>query len=136
MPITKVWEKVRLPKGDLQLLTDSNASGVLRLTQSNYGIDQTTYFRNSVFAKLTWRQVDGKEMASASFNLVIEGQPCGIYQLELSHKPSWESNQGNYTTGLHWGDAVSVIKIEGLIGKSLTIYEAQQENYEYQLDIS
>lgn len=136
MPMVKVWEKERLPLGDLQLLTDSNASGVLRLTKSNYGIDHTTYFRNSVFAKLNWYSVDGKEMASANFNLVIEGQPSGIFRLELSHKPSWESNQRNYTTGLHWGSAVDVIKIEGLVGKTLTMYEAQNENYEYQLNIS
>ncbi|WDG41919.1 hypothetical protein PUP72_25400 [Pseudomonas synxantha] len=136
MPIVKVWEKERLPLGDLQLLTDSNASGVLRLTKSNYGIDHTIYFRNTVFANLNWHSVDGKEMTNARFNLVIEGRPHGIYRLDLSHKPSWESNQRNYTTGLHWGDAVGVIKIEGLVGKTLTLYEAQNENYEYQLDIS
>jgi hypothetical protein len=136
MPLVKVWEKRNIPRGDLQLLTKSNASGVLRLTQAGYGIDQTTYFRNTVFANLNWHPVDGKEMASASFHIVIEGRPSGIYPLELSHKPSWESDQGNYTTGLHWGNAVDVIKIEGLIGKTLTMYEAHNEQYKYQLNIS
>ncbi|ARD11077.1 hypothetical protein [Pseudomonas savastanoi] len=136
MPLVMVWEKKNIPRGDLQLLTKSNASGVLRLTQAGYGIDQTTYFRNTVFAKLNWQPVDDKEMASASFNLVIEERPFGIYPLDLSHKPSWESDQGNYTTGLHWGNAVGVIKIEGLIGKTLTLYEAQNENYQYQINIS
>ncbi|WP_082334011.1 hypothetical protein [Pseudomonas syringae] len=136
MPLVKVWEKENLPQGDLQLLTGSNASGVLRLTKSNYGIDHTTYFRNIVFAKLNWLPVNGKEMASANFKLVINGRPSGIYRLELSHKPSWESDQRNYTTGLHWGNAVSVIRIAGLVGKTLTMYESQSESYEYQLDIS
>ncbi len=136
MSLVKVWEKKNIPRGDLQLLTESNASGVLRLTQAGNGIDQTTYFRNNVFAKLNWQPVNGKEMAEASFNLVIQGVPSGMYSLELSHKPSWESDQGNYTTGLHWGNAVALIKIQDLIGKTLTMYKAQDETYQFQLDIS
>lgn len=136
MPVVKVWQKVNLPRGDLQLLTDSHASGVLRLTQSNYGIDQTTYFRDTVFVQLPWYQIDGKEMATANFDLVIDGQSFGVFRLQLSHKPSWEANQDNYTTGLHWGAALGVIQKENLIGKTLTMYKAQNEKYEYQLDIS
>ncbi|KPX16211.1 Uncharacterized protein ALO71_02786 [Pseudomonas amygdali pv. dendropanacis] len=63
MSLVMVWEKKNIPRGDLQLLTKSNASGVLRLTQAGYGIDQATYFRNTVFAKLNWQPVDDKEMA-------------------------------------------------------------------------
>lgn len=136
MPLEKVWEKINLPRGDLQLLTDSHASGVLRLTQSNYGIDQTTYFRHSVFDQLPWYQIDGKEMANANFDLIIDGQSFGVFRLDLSHKPSWESNQDNYTTGLHWGSALPVIQKENLIGKTLTMYRVQGESYEYQLRIS
>ena len=136
MPIEKVWEKINLPRGDLQLLKDSHASGVLRLTQSNYGIDQTTYFRDTVFVNLPWFQVDGKEMAVANFDLIIDGESFGVFRLELSHKPSWESNQDNYTTGLHWGSALPAIQKESLIGKTLTMYKAQGESYGYQLSIS
>ncbi|WP_123435432.1 hypothetical protein [Pseudomonas brassicacearum] len=135
MSLHKVWEKVNLPRGDLQLLDTSHASGVLRLTQSDYGIDQTNYFRHVVFVRLAWYPIDDKEMASANFKFLINGQDCGVFRLELSHKPSWESNQRNYTTGLHWGAALGVIQNEQLIGKTLTIYDARNEAYDYQIEI-
>lgn len=135
MPLHKKWVKSNIPEGDLQLLATSNASGVLRLTQSNYKIDQTTYFRNDVFGHLAWQPKDGKEMAAAIFKLEIDGQDCGNFKLELSHKPSWESGQNNYTTGLHWGSAIGIIQDRSLIGKDLTLYEAIDENYEYLIKI-
>ncbi|MEO3684063.1 hypothetical protein ABHN84_17465 [Shewanella vesiculosa] len=129
------WIKRNIPEGDLQLLTTCNASGVLRLTQSNYGIDQTTYFRNNVFNSLTWIVTDGKEMASATFKLETNGQDRGLFRLNLSHKPSWEAEQSNYTTGLHWGTAIGVIQDDSLIGKTLTLYEAIDEGYDYLITI-
>lgn len=136
MAINKVWQKDDLPRGDLQLLEASHASGVLRLTQSNYAIDQTTYFRTVVFSNLIWKNVDGKEMAKARFKLVILGQDKGSFVLDISHKPSWESNQSNYTTGLHWGGALGWIQDEQLIGRTLSLYQAVHEPYDYLIDIS
>ncbi|MGE4267058.1 MAG: hypothetical protein AB7F25_06455 [Deferribacterales bacterium] len=135
MPTKEVWIKTNLPEGDLQLLTSCNASGVLRLTQSGYGIDQTTYFRNTVFRNLAWRAIDGKEMARAKFKIFIHGNDRGTFTLEISYKPSWESGQNNYTTGLHWGDAVNVIQDHSLIGRTLTLYEVNNEPYDYLIDI-
>lgn len=131
----ELWVKTDLPLGDLQLLTSCNASGVLRLTQSSYGIDQTTYFRNTVFGKLTWDSINGKEMASAKFKIFTQGIDRGVFNLDISYKQSWESNQNNYTTGLHWGDAVNVIQDHSLVGKTLTLYEALNEDYDYLIDI-
>ena len=99
MSLNEKWVKNNLPLGDLQLLTTCNASGVLRLTQSDYEIDQTTYFRDVVFGHLSWNPVDKKEMANAIFRLETNGQNRGEFRLELSHDPLWESNQGNYTKG-------------------------------------
>lgn len=135
MSLNEKWVKNNLPQGDLQLLTTCNASGVLRLTQSNYGIDQTTYFRNLVFGQLSWHSIDNKEMASAIFKLETNGQNRGQFRLELSHKPSWESEQNNYTTGLHWGSAVSVVQDHSLVGKTLTLYEAIGESYDFLIKI-
>jgi hypothetical protein len=135
MSLSEKWVKDDLPLGDLQLLTTCRPSGVLRLTQSNYGIDQTTYFRNSVFGHLSWNPVAKKEMTNAIFKLEINGQSRGEFRLELSHDPLWESNQNNYTTGLHWGDATSVIQDHSLFGKTLTLYEATGESYDYLIKI-
>lgn len=136
MSIQQVWQKENLPPGDLQLLEASHASGVLRLTQANNQIDQTTYFRNVVFSQLNWINIHGKEMASANFNLVIDGKVTGIFNLDISHKPSWESNQSNYTTGLHWGQALPHIKNDALIGKTLILYKADKEPFDYQINIA
>lgn len=127
-----VWEKPNLPRGDLQLLIHGHSSGVLRLTQARFAvggvrINQTTYFRHSVFGGLMWA-VDpndpGKEQASTIFSIVIQGVYVGDYALDISHKPAWEAGQGNYTTGLHWGDAVNVIKNPALVGCALRLYES------------
>lgn len=107
----------------------------MRLTQSDYGIDQTTYFRNIVFGDLIWNHIDSKEMTDARIKIVILAEEKGVYTLEISHKSSWESNQNNYTTGLHWGNAVNVIRDHALIHKTLTLFKATGENYDYLIDI-
>lgn len=135
MPLNQVWIKQNLPAGDLQLLKTCHASGVLRLTQSNYGIDQTTYFRNNVFFKLNWVPVHGKEMASANFKIITHGIDRGDFLLEISHKPSWEANQDNYTTGIHLSPISHIIQDQALIGKDLYLFNAQGFNYDYLIEI-
>lgn len=130
-----VWSKSNLPIGDLQLLENSHASGVLRLTQADYAIDQTIYFRNQIFGGLVWRSIDGKEMANANFNLITGNVDHGIFNLAISHKPSWESNQNNYTTGLHWGNALDIVQNPALVGKKLSLYKATNEAYDFLIKI-
>jgi hypothetical protein len=136
---TIVWKKNDLPRGDLQMLDQGHSSGVLRLTQAGYVnngrmIDQTDYFRNDVFSTLQWRPTEGKEVATAQFTLVIESNQVGTFNLNLSHKPSWESGQNNYTTGLHWGDATHHIQREELIGKDLTLHKVDVNNFIISID--
>ncbi|OAI91127.1 hypothetical protein AYO27_04645 [Rhizobium sp. GHKF11] len=123
-----VWVKPNLPETDLQL-NAGHAPGVLRLTQARYEvngqrIDQTTYFRNQVFAQLAWTfdQAANKEVAVAPVSLVIAGVYVGDFDLPLSHKAAWEAGQGNYTTGLHWEEATDHIRRAGLIGRTLRLY--------------
>jgi hypothetical protein len=124
-----VWEKPALPKGDLQLLTQGHGSGVLRLTQAGFEvdgavIDQTAYFRADVFGGLAWASgPKGKEVATSAFALVVSGVYLGTFDLGISHKAAWEAGQGNYTTGLHWGDAVALIRKPELIGRTLRLYQ-------------
>ncbi|WP_233964673.1 hypothetical protein [Pectobacterium versatile] len=136
MSLQQVWVKTNLPAGDLQLLTTCHPSGVLRLTQSGYGIDQTTYFRNDVFGDLAWNLIANKEMANANFRLKVNGVDVGVHNLEISHKASWESNQDNYTTGLHWGNATNLVQDDSLIGKNLILYKATGEGYDYLIEIN
>jgi hypothetical protein len=136
---TIVWKKNDLPQGDLQLLDQGHSSGVLRLTQARYVnngrvIDQTDYFRNDVFSSLHWRPTDGKEVAIAQFTLVIGGNQIGTFNLNISHKPSWESGQNNYTTGLHWGDATLHIQREELVGRDLTLHKVDDSSFIISID--
>ena len=136
-----LWEKTKLPTGDLQLLTNGHGSGVLRLTQAGFQvngkkIDQTKYFRYVAFGGLSWVQnTGGKETAIASFALVINSVYFGKFDLKLSHKASWESGQGNYTTGLHWGKAVNIIKNKSLVGRTLRLYAPSALGAPYLIEI-
>jgi len=138
-----LWSKPNLPTSDLQLLTHGNNPGVLRLTQAKFQvngqtIDQATYFRNAVFGSLAWA-VDpndpGKEMAHVGVSLVIAGVYVGDSDLRLSHKPAWSSGQANYTTGLHWDDAVNRIRQPGLIGRTLRLYAPSLPGGRYVVEI-
>ena len=137
-----VWTKQSLPKSDLQF-TASHAVGVLRLTQSKFivgkkVIDQTTYFRNVVFSNLSWSidpKDNKKEVAWADFELIIAGVSYSTFNLKLSHKSTWSSNQGNYTTAIHWGSATSVIHQKSLIGRSLNIYEPHANSAIFTIEI-
>lgn len=140
MPFNLCWRKPNLPEGDLQLLVQGHASGVLRLTQAGYTdngkvIDQTEYFRYQVFSGLLWYEIDGKEMAEATFHLQIKGTSVGTFKLKLSHKPSWEAGQNNYTTGLHWDDAKHLIQRRDLVGCDLELYKAIDENFDFLISI-
>jgi len=125
-----VWVKPNLPSSDLQLNQGSNVPGVLRLTQAGYQangqtIDQKTYFRNQVFSQLSWTYdaAKQKDVAVAPISLIIAGVYVGDFNLPLSHKPAWAAGQSNYTTGLHWAGATSHIKQQGLLGRTLKLYE-------------
>jgi hypothetical protein len=136
-----VWSKLKLPASDLQFPgSNGNPTGVLRLTQAKFKIDgaiidQTTYFRHIVFGKLHWTKDSDKEIAVAEFALVIAGVFVGEYKLQLTHNPKWESNESNYTTHVHWGEATSRIKHRSLIGRSLHLYAPSGAGLPYIIEI-
>lgn len=86
-----------------------NPTGDLRLTQARFKvrghvIDQTTYFREEVFAEGDWAAVSSRvEVAEFAFDVTILGRHYGVQRLLVSHKPTGEAQQGNYTSGIRWG---------------------------------
>jgi HKD family nuclease len=124
-----VWQKTNLPASDVQRQT-GNVTGGLRLTQARWSvndnpIDQTTYFRNEVFGNLVWREwrtTPYSERTEADFDINILGESYGIHQLMISHKPSGEAGQHNYTTILHWGELGDIIRELNLIGRTFSLY--------------
>ena len=132
-----LWQKTKLPKSDVQR-QKGNVTGGLRLTQAGWKvsgnlIDQTVYFRNELFRHLAWsvwKEKPYSERAEASFDIYLLGKSYGIHQLIISHKPSGEAGQHNYTTILHWGDLAETIRQLNLTGKTLNLYASSNSQAE------
>lgn len=138
-----VWRK-RLVPSDVQSQT-GNPTGGVRLTQARFvgsggdRINQTTYFRNEVFGGLTWNVAKAqpyREDASAEFRVRVRGQDWGVYRLRVSHKPTGEAGQNNYTTMLHWGDLGGRVAGDQLVRALLTLYAPASEGEPFLIDIS
>jgi hypothetical protein len=128
-----VWRKPNLPASDVQRQKGNPTYG-LRLTQARFmvegaKIDQTTYFRNTLFGGFHWtviRQVPFKDSTRVRFDITILGQPYGIRQLEISNKPSGEAGQSNYTSILHWGELSTQIRDLNLVGRTFNLYAPEE----------
>lgn len=127
-----LWKKSNLPASDVLMRKrlSTHPTGGLRLTQADFKvrgkqINQTTYFRKTVFGNLPWKLIKKKpkvEEVVATFRAKILGEDFGTVRLKISHKPSGEAGQGNYTTLLHWGDFGDKIKELDLVGKTFYLY--------------
>jgi HKD family nuclease len=127
-----IWQKVLSASDALRTSSaTTNPTGGLRLTQAEWvvndrPIDQTTYFRNELFGKYAWtiggRKPKKQQTTVVEFDVYIDGNSLGIYELTISHKPSGEAGQRNYTTMLHWGKLADTIKSYNLVGKVLRLY--------------
>lgn len=134
-----LWQKTKLPASDVQR-QKGNVTGGLRLVQAKWKvsdnfIDQTTYFRNEIFGHLiwsTWKSKPYSEKAETSFDVYILGESYGVHELMISHKPSGEASQHNYTTILHWGELAETIRQLNIVGKTFNLYsppEGQTEPF-------
>lgn len=117
-----IWHKT-LTATDAQEQA-GHPTGDVRLAQAGYEIDQTTYFRNEVFGAANWTATTnsgGKlvETADIDFDVTILGEHLGRHTLTVSHKPSGEAGQGNYTSNIRWG---GLVKGRGLTGRVLRLY--------------
>lgn len=141
-----VWQKT-LPNTDaLQVREGSNSVGGVRLTQARFEdssgekIDQTTYFRN-LFSDFPWENEErghaDQEHTFVPIRIFIRGTDYGIHNFEVSHKPSGEAGQANYTTILRWGRNFSpIIKDANLTGTTFSLYETPGEDAPFFIDIT
>jgi len=141
-----VWRKI-LPKSDaLQVSEGTHHVGGVRLTQATFEnppgqrIDQTTYFR-SLFADYPWEHEPGKyrnqEYTFVPMRIIIRGRDYGIRNFEISHKPSGEAGQDNYTTILRWGREFNpVVLRENLTDAVFSLYETSEENASFLIDVT
>jgi hypothetical protein len=97
----------------------SHPTGNLRLSQEDFSIDHTTYFRRVFFGGLDWRpatHVATMEELWVIMETTIAGDYLGSVNLRISHLPSRISNQGNVPTVLHWGDLGSRMRQNNYVG--------------------
>jgi hypothetical protein len=107
-----------------------HATGGVRLTQAGFTvsgrvINQTTYFRHTVFGGLSWQVIKTRpkvEQATAQFDVTLLGNSLGVRTLAVGHKPSGEAGQGNYTSILHWGDLNTKVQKLPLVGTRIGLY--------------
>lgn len=143
-----VWQKT-LPRSDALQVNEGTAHvGGVRLTQAKFEnplglrINQTTYFRN-LFADYHWEPETGRhrggdqEHAFVPMRIIIRGMDYGIHNFEVSHKPSGEAGQDNYTTILRWGrEFTPIIQREDVTGAVLSLYETAEDNAAFLIDIT
>ncbi len=140
-----VWRK-SLPQSDaLQVNEGSHHVGGVRLTQARFEdsqgqrIDQTTYFRR-LFADHYWEREHGRhsdqEHTFIPMRVFIRGTDYGIRNFEISHKPSGEAGQDNYTTILRWGrEFVPIVVRENLTNTVFSLYETPEDQAPFFVDI-
>lgn len=140
-----LWRKT-LPQTDaLQVPEGTHHVGGVRLTQARFEnppghrIDQTTYFRN-LFRDYQWEHEGGghrdQEHTFVPMRVFIRGRDYGIRNFEISHKPSGEAGQANYTTILRWGrDFTPTITRLNVTDAVLSLYETPDADAPFLLEL-
>lgn len=140
-----VWRRHNLPPSSVQVSSaGTNPTGGLRLVQAKFVvngkiIDQTTYFRNTLFGHFEWeiaKYIPLVEKTTIPFEITINGQYLGQFPLEVRHKPSGEAGQHNYTTSISWGELGSIIQNKNLSGAQIDIYTVPNEKQVFSIVIS
>ena len=135
----EVWKSNKLTKSHLGIVKKgTHAKGEMSLGKGQYRqIDQFTYFRDTVFRDLDWKNnKSGDEIANAYFTMIICGINYGEYKLRILHKRKGmvAYQQNNYVTSIRWGDVSHLLKNENLLGRELVIYKTSDKE-RYVIDI-
>jgi len=132
--MTLIWEKENLTKTDAQQVSGrTKPKGVLHLRQGqseikNMSIQSKTHFRSKVFGHLNWTQKTRNnkiplEETKADFYIEINGVPQDdTFPLKISH-----SSERSGCTRLHWGNAIPIITKQNITGKTLSLFQIENE---------
>lgn len=138
-----VWQRVGLPASSVQQAgAGTNPTGGLRLVQARYQaagapIDQTSYFRETLFGHLVWHEASHHpfvEITTVLFQVAILGEELGDIPLSVRHKPSGEAGQHNYTTSISWGSLGKAIQEANLVGKTVRLLRAETAPPRFRLE--
>lgn len=111
----------------------SKPTGNLRLSQEDFAIDHTRYFRHVFFGGEAWtpRASDGRfEDLTVPVAVVVDGVDHGTVDLRVSHAEHRISDQGNVPTVLHWGATLGQLLRQGnFVGSTVTLEEVAGAGY-------
>ena len=69
--------------------------------------------------------------------LLSAGRDYGIHNFEISHKPSGEAGQANYTTILRWGCEFKPVVVRAHLTEAVfSLYETDEESAASFIDIT
>lgn len=139
-----VWTRKSLPASSVQAAgSGTNPTGGLRLVQDKFEvggqrIDQTRYFRETLFGGYAWNQIRTNppvEAATVPFEVSIRGEFLGKFDLEIRHKPSGEAGQHNYTTSISWGALGKTVREAELTRLQLNLYAPVSSGGSFHIEI-
>jgi HKD family nuclease len=142
-----LWISKSLTQRDLNVPTggSTNPTGSMLFTKGMLqDIDHRHYFRDIVFADLTWAfdlrpNSTHIERTTAFFRFMIDGKDCGEFELTLSHNTKTDSTaylQKNSMTQISWGKAKEIIAKPELIGKTCKLYAVASDLNRFVFEIS
>ena len=139
-----VWESKALTRRDLNIPdgNSTNRTGSINLDKGLLPpeVDHRHYFREEIFADLSWRQSNRPtvEEAYTKFQLVLKGINYGEFDLRIAHTMGTRSaayNQNNAMTRLSWGPLRDYVGREDLLSRSLALYRDKADPKRFVLEI-
>ncbi len=138
-----MWVSKELERRDLNIPRagrNTNPTGSINLDKGlmEASVDHRHYFRDVVFAGLTWPAKSGQvDTSTASFAVTIKGVDQGTYDLTVRHTTSTTSAtylQNNAMTRLSWGEAKALVQNRSLLGRYLALYRDRADATRFMLE--
>lgn len=140
-----VWRSKTLTERDLGIPSGPNThpTGSISLDKGDLEeeIDFQHYFRDEVFAALSWHTSSRSptvDETHANFGLIVKGVDRGTSRLRIAHTTSTTSasyNQRNAMSRLSWGPMKKFVANKALIGRTLTLYRGKTDLTQFLIEI-
>lgn len=110
------WWKKLTASDVLRKPEASHQRNYVALSKAGHGIDQKVWFRNELFGPVEWAKETMKqsgrikEVAMIKFDVLVEDQELGQFELRVDHAEGRIANQNNAPTYLNWSTMIDVIR--------------------------
>lgn len=109
------WWKELTPSDVLRKPESSHQRNYVALSKAGHEIDFKTWFRQELFGGLDWSAQtmhtgNLKEVTLVPFEVVVDGESVGTYELRVDHAEARIANQNNSPTYLNWSGMIELIR--------------------------